>query len=210
MSRTRPLLAVAAALLLAAGCRILPAPQADAAHFYQIGVKYFANPEAAAAPRSGGLRLGLARVELPAYLQNRAMVIRHGETNVTYQQNHRWAEPLDEAVARIVRAKLLAWPSVATVSPAPFPIEQTRDYDVTVRVLRCEGAMDGAGDSRSALFAASIEIARAGADGAVVARKNFTLPTAWDGKDFSALAGLLGQAVAALGDAVAAALPAQQ
>jgi uncharacterized lipoprotein YmbA len=192
-------------LLLFAGCSILPAPKADAARFYTLGEKTPAAAPAPTTPTAGALRLGLARVELPAYLQNRAMAVRAG-SEVRYEPNHRWAEPLDEAVARVVRASLLASPKVAAVFPAPFPIEQPRDYDVTVRVLRCEGADGG---NPSAQFAAVVEITRADATRAVVLRKTVNAsPATWDKKNFAALAVALGQAAAALGDDIAAALPA--
>jgi uncharacterized lipoprotein YmbA len=198
-------LLVLAASFLAAGCRILPAPRADAARFYTLGEKTAAAAAAPSVPVAGALRLGLARVELPAYLQNRAMAVRAG-SEVRYEQNHRWAEPLDEAVARVVRASLLASPKIAAVFPAPFPIEQPRDYDVTVRVLRCEGV---GGGNPSAQLAAMVEITRADATRAVVLRKTVSAPaTSWDGKDFAALAVALGQAAAALGDDIAAVLPA--
>jgi uncharacterized lipoprotein YmbA len=190
---------------LAVGCSILPAPKADAARFYTLGEKASTAAPAPSAPVAGALRLGLARVELPAYLQNRAMAVRAG-SEIRYEQNHRWAEPLDEAVARVVRASLLVSPKVAAVFPAPFPIESPRDYDVTVRVLRCEGM---GGGNPSAQFAAVVEITRADATRAVVLRRTVNVPSAtWDGKDFVALAIALGQAATALGDDIAAALPA--
>jgi uncharacterized lipoprotein YmbA len=193
------------AVLLLAGCSILPTPKADAARFYTLGEKSAA--PAPSAPAASALRLGLARVELPAYLQNRAMAVR-SDSEVRYEQNHRWAEPLDEAVARVVRATLLASPKVAAVFPSPFPIETPRDYDVTVRVSRCEGASGG---SASAQFAAVVEITRADAGRAVVLRKTVNTPlTTWDGKNFAALAVALGQSAAALGEEIAAALPVQQ
>ncbi|MEI6860900.1 MAG: ABC-type transport auxiliary lipoprotein family protein [Verrucomicrobiota bacterium] len=193
------------AVLLLTGCHILPAPQADPAHFYTLGGKA---AEAPAPSPASTLRLGLRPVELPVYLQNRALVVRPGGSEIRYQQNHRWAEPLDEAVARVVRTRLLAAPTVATVYPTPFPVGEPRDYDVTVRVLRCEGERRPDGHA-TAQFTAVIEIARtAGPALEIVARKTFTAPAAWDGNDFAALAAALGDAAAGLGQEIAAALPA--
>src|SRR6185295_7444941 len=91
-----------AALLLAAGCHILPAPQADAARFYALSEKIIPDQDRLVqAPPPRTLRLGLRPVELPAYLQNRAMAVRAG-SEIRYEQNHRWAEPLDEGIARIL------------------------------------------------------------------------------------------------------------
>ena len=195
--------------LLATGCRILPAPQTDPAHFYTLGGKAADAPAPALA---GTLRLGLRPVELPAYLQNRAFVVRQGGSEIRYQPNHRWAEPLDEAVARVLRARLLAAPAVAAVYPAPFPLDEPRDFDVTVRVLRCEGERSPEGKATTR-FAALIEIIRMGGAGGAaretVARTSFTAPaTAWDGSNFAAFAAALGDAVAALGQEIATSLPA--
>ncbi len=194
------------AALLLTGCHILPAPQADPARFYQIGVKFTALP---ASNVSGTLKIGLRPVELPAYLQNRAMVVRNG-TEIRYEDNHRWAEPLDEAIARIVRTRLFAAATVAAVQLAPFPIDEPRDFDVTVRVLTCEGARSADGKG-TVQFTAIAEITRSDASHTVVWRKNILAPAAaWDGKDFSALAGLLDLAISTTGEDIAAALPAKK
>jgi uncharacterized lipoprotein YmbA len=193
--------------LIAAGCHILPVPQADPAHFYTLGGKAADAP----APSSGGtLRLGLRAIELPVYLKNRALVVRSGDSEIRYEQNHRWAEPLDEAVARVIRARLLAAPTVAAVYPSPFPFDEPRDFDVTVRVLSCEGARSPGGKA-TVQFTAVFELSRAGGtSGAMretVARRTFAAPTtAWDGKNFDALATLLGDAAVALGQETAATL----
>jgi hypothetical protein len=95
------------------------------------------------------------------------------------------------------------------VYPQPFPFEVERDYDVAVRVLRCEG--ERRADGRTvATLAALIEVTRAGPGGAVVWRQTYTAPELpWDGKDHGALAAALSQGVASLAATVAAELPAK-
>lgn len=190
---------------LLAGCHILPVAQPDPAHFYLLAPDATVNPTTP--PAGGALTLGLEPVELPAYLQNRAMALRQsGE--VVYADNHRWVEPLDDALARVVRARLLAAPAVAAVLPTPFPIGVKRDYDVTVRLLRCEGVRDAAG-RMTAQFSANIEIARAGGGHEVVRRETFTAPAAaWDGRDYAALTALLGADAGRLAEEIVSALPA--
>ena len=200
------------ALLAGTGCHLLPVPQADPAHFYTLNGKSSAAP----VPHSGGtLKIGLHKVELPAYLQNRAIVVRQGG-EIRYEDNQRWAEPLDEAIARVVGARLRATPTVAEVHPAPFPIDESRDYDVTVRVLHCEGTADAAGPNQSAGFSAEFVINRTDANRSVVLRKTYTAPGGrWDNpgrvataREYAMLAALLGEAADALGQDIAAALPA--
>ncbi len=207
-SKTAPLHGLfLAAVLLFAGCHILPAPQADAARFYALTAKVIPDQDRLVqAPPSRTLRLGLARVELPTYLQNRAMVIRTG-SEIRYEQNHRWAEPLDEGIARILRDALRAARRVAAVRAAPFSIDEPRDYDVTVRVSRCEGVRDAAGRA-AGQFAFTLEVTRADAAHTPVLRKEIPATNVpWDGSDFSALAAALGDAFAEVAVNVSDALP---
>jgi uncharacterized lipoprotein YmbA len=212
-ARHASLWAMGMVTLMTAGCRILPAPKADPARFYTLGGTAMEAPAAVAAT---GWRIGLRPVELPSYLQNRALVVRQGGNRIYYEQNDRWAEPLDEAIARVVRARLRSAPTVAAVWAAPFPIEEPRDLEVTVRVLRCEGASEADGGA-TAQFSATIEIVRVSNAGrAMVARKVFTTSLDWAATktatrahNLDMLAGQLGVAVEALGQAIAAALPTQ-
>jgi hypothetical protein len=161
-----------------------------------------------APPSAGALTLGLEPVELPAYLQNRALALRrNGE--VVYADNHRWVEPLDDAVARVVRARLLSAPGIAAVWPTPHPIGVLRDYDVTVRLLQCEGAKDSAGRT-TAEFSAAIEIRRAGGGHEVVRRETFSAASAnWDGRDYAALTAALGADADQLARKIVSDLPAE-
>jgi uncharacterized lipoprotein YmbA len=143
------------------------------------------------------------------------MVVRGRQGEIHYEENHRWAERLDEGVARLVREGLLSQPTVGMVYPSPFPIDEPRDFDVTVEIVRCEGRWDPAGGATAA-FAATIEIYRAGGDHSVILRKTFSPPAAaWIAvkqasaqPDYGTLANLLGDEVNAMAKEIAAALPA--
>jgi len=176
-----------------AGCNLLPAPQADNTRYYVL--------ESAPAPaaESGAVRLGLRRVEVPAYLKSKAIVSRAGNNELRYADTARWAEPLEAGIARILREQL---GSRAAVSTYPFPAQVERDFDVVVSVLAAEGRDDGVH------FTASFEIARAN-DSTVVVRRTFSAPvTAWRG-DHGQLAAQLSVAAAALANEIAAAVPAK-
>jgi hypothetical protein len=172
-----------------AGCHLLPTALPDPVHLYLLDAA--ATAGRVVPPAAGALTLGLEPVELPTYLQNRALALRrNGE--IVYADNHRWVEPLDEALARVVRARLLAAPGFAAVWPTPHPVGVVRDYDVTVRLLSCGGARDVAG-RMTAEFSAAIEIRRAGGTHEVVARDTFTAaPADWDGRDYGLLTARLG------------------
>lgn len=202
--RSAALLALAA-LAFSAGCNLIPPPQPDTTRFYVLTGPALTDT---AGPRPGGkLRLGLRPLELSAYLRKTTIVVRRGGNELVYNDDARWAEPLEAGLARALRAHLSALPSVARVYLAPFPGEQDRDFDLSVNILRCEGAIDSTGRA-TAKFAAVLEITSVKTPGLVVARKVFTAPdAAWDGRDYSTLVQSLSEAVAGLAQEAAAVLP---
>ncbi len=188
----RLLPAAAPLAVLLAGCNLLPEPQADQSRYYVL-------ESAAPAAEAPAVRLGLRRVEIPAYLKSKALVVRTGNNELRYSDTARWAEPLEAGLARALRDQLAAR---AAVSTYPFPAQQERDYDLTVQVSAAEGTDDGI------RFAARFELVRA-ADGQVVSRRTYTAPAgAWRG-DHAQLAAQLSLAVAGLAGEILAAVPAK-
>ena len=137
------------------------------------------------------------------------MVVRMGDNEIQFRDYRLWAEPLDAAIARVLRTRFIASPDVAQVYAEPFPPGQDRDFDVSIEVRRFEGSANAAGRFTASLSAA-IEISTTGANPRVVAHKVFVAPdAAWDGRDFDRLASLLTADVSALGQEVLADLPAR-
>lgn len=193
-----------ASLLGAAGCSIVPEPQADPTHYYVLTSA--ASP--AVTPDGAGLKLGLKKIKLPPYLQKGSMVVRHAGNELAYHDVARWAEPLADSIEQLVQARLLANPRVTRVFTEGFPFDLERDYDVAVTINRCEGVRQNG--ETIARVAATIEITAPTADGKLVTRRAFgPVDTPWDGRDYSALAAALSAAVDSLGDEIIAALPAK-
>ncbi|PTY06243.1 hypothetical protein DB347_12415 [Opitutaceae bacterium EW11] len=194
------------AALLLAGCSVLPAPTADPTRFYLL--QGTAKPPEPATAAVGALRIGVHSIQLPPYLSNnRTMVVRSGVNEIRYEDYARWAEPLEAAVLHAVRERLLAAGGIATAETPPFSPDVRRDLDVTVRVLRCEGASDPA-KGNTAQFEAVYEIADLRQNGQIVVRRDFKPAAAeWNGTDFAQLAAKLGDAAAALGNDIAVNLP---
>lgn len=208
-SRPRSLLRGGLLCLLGAvaGCNVIPPAQEDATRYYILSDP--APPAAQAAPSGTGARIGLRAVRLAGYLKRRDIVVRKGPNEVDFRDFRLWAEPLDAAIARSVRSTLLSSPAVAQVWAEPFPVDQDRDFDVSIEVTRCEGAVTASG-KHEASFSAAIEVSTTGANAHVVARRRFDAPDApWDGTDFERLAALLSGDVAGLGRDVLAAVPAK-
>jgi len=192
-----------------AGCN-LPTATPDPTRLFLLSVPGGANAAAPAGESARAATLGLCRIELPAYLRTPAVVIRPGGTEVVRARDARWAEPLDQGIARVLRETLLAQPGVRTVVAYPAPQAALPQYEIVVRVLACEGVAGPSG--RQARFAAAWEIraTAAGAGAAPVAAGTFeSAPADWADGDYAVLTAELGEAVAALGRELAAALPAK-
>jgi len=193
------LVLVLTALLLGAGCS-LPQAQPDPTRFYVLTA-----PAAAPAAEADGAVLGLRNLEVAAYLRSRSLIVRKGENEVEFLEFARWGEALDAGLARVLRENLLAAGAAAQVVTVPFPLDQHRDFDVTVRVLACEGRADGA-----VLFRAAWELWSTGAGAEVVARGDYQpAGLTWDARTETSLVAGLSQAVAGLGAEITAAVSRQ-
>jgi uncharacterized lipoprotein YmbA len=185
-----------------AGCSVVPPPLEDPTRYFVLS-----GVPASATPAEGGLRIGVRTVRLAGYLNRREMVVRAAANEVEFRDYQRWAEPLDAAIARVLRSALQASGRVAQAWAEPFPVDQERDYDVAIEVTRCEGVKAGSGRFEATLSAVA-EVWTAGPNPRSVARRVFTAPAdSWDGRDFDRLAALLSSDAAALGREVLAAVP---
>lgn len=200
----------AATVLWLTGCSLLPQPQEDPTRYYVLtGDTAVGRAQAAAARKTGSLVIGVKRVDVVPYLNGKDMVVREGGNEIVYQNFARWAEPLATGVGRVLAENLARADKVGRVYAQPFPFEVERDYDIAVRVLRCEGDRDAAGKF-SAKFSALVEVTQSKSGGDVVIRKVFNGTAAdWDGRDFGKLAAALSEQVGALGAEVVTALPAK-
>jgi uncharacterized lipoprotein YmbA len=168
--------------LLLSACHLLPEPQADTVRHFTLS-----GPAAAAPVADATL---VRPVQVAGHLHGRAMAVRVAENEVVYLEDVQWAEPLNEAITSLLRARLGTVAGGATV---------------TVQVSRCELVRP---DGNRVQLAATYAIVPANGDKTAPLHGAFAAtPRAWDGKDYGALVGLLRDTVGELGDAIAAALP---
>lgn len=198
------LFGVAGALMLS-GCQVLPEPQPDPTRFFVLNAPE--PPAISQDPQEDGLVIGLHGIELSAYLRNtRSMLVARGQNELVYRDFDRWAEPLDAGLGRVVRETLLAHERITNVDAFPFTGDLARDFDITVRVLRCEG-VETADGGRVARLIVAYEITEAGiAGGRVVEGRFAARERPWDGEAES-LAAALGEAAAETARTIADALP---
>ena len=199
-SGARRAVVAAGALLLLGGCLHIQPPQPDRTRYYVLTA-----PAGAAAPsgvaKAAGLPQFLNHVEVPGYLLNKPLATRVGPNEVKFDDDVRWAEPLDQGIARVLRARLAALTGVFGMAAPDVP----HDYEVTVRVVRCEGDTEEGKDS--VRFAADLELLAPSGTAAIAQRSFAATPIAWDGKDYGQLVSGLSRAVSELADAIVALAP---
>jgi len=195
----RPVLA--GLVLLAAGCSLpLPQAQPDLTRYFvlQEGVK----PPAETAQGPARL-IRIDRVDVPAYLLDRPMAVRRGPNEIRYLDAARWAEPLDQSLARNLMLGLNACAGVRAA--ARGSLTEQWDYNLRIQITACEGD-----EARHVSFAANWVLQPApGSPGQPRSGAFAGRDLAWDGSSAESLAAALSQGVTQLCEAVAAAATAQ-
>jgi uncharacterized lipoprotein YmbA len=143
----------------------------------------------------------LAPVQVPRYVDRPQLVQRSGPSQLDTEDFHRWAEPLDTAVTRLLAEELAR--RLASEQVVAYPQEPglAIDYRVLVEVVRLDGRV---GESVDLVARWSV---RAGDTGAVVAtaRADFKVAA---GNDMESFVTAHAQALAQLAAEIAVALEA--
>ena len=192
------LLAPIAGLLLFAGCNIIPEAQIDPTRFYVLSTS-----AAAAAPAAKGPTVHLRPVELASYIKAKPMIVRRGDNELEFREYARWGEPLELGIGRVLREELLTRGAAGAVLASglrAFNVDY--DYELSVRVLACEGTTSG-----GVLFRATWELATTDKAPRVAAHGDFhAAGLKWDGKSDASLAAQLSKAVTDLSAEIATGL----
>jgi len=173
--------------LLATSCN-LPQAVPDTTRYYVLS----AQPDHPEAPAARRWKIFLLPVDVPLFLRSKPMAVRVAANEVRYIEDARWAEPLDAGIGRVFREQLEAMPAIAQVSTSTSGVGPMPDYEVVIRVLRCEG--DTTGSEGLARFIASVEIHSAQGDRLAQDTLHSEVG-GWNGKDYDALARKLSEAV---------------
>jgi uncharacterized lipoprotein YmbA len=129
---------VSAIALVLAGCTTFSA-QPDPSRFFTLSAM-IENPQSAAkrpndAPR---LSLGVGPVSIPGYLDRQEIVTRTAQNQVRLSEYDRWAEPLEEAVGRVVSQNVASILRAERITSYPWPLDRRPLYQVEIEVLRFE------------------------------------------------------------------------
>lgn len=124
-----------AAMLLCLGCAA-----SQPTRFYVLGPT--AAPASPAPADKETLVIGVGPIEVPAYLDRPHLVTRHGQNEVALAEFHRWAEPLDQAVARSLTAHLSAILDTPAVFIRPLPPGTNARFNVAVHIRQFDRGPD--------------------------------------------------------------------
>jgi uncharacterized lipoprotein YmbA len=185
--------------LLVSACSLpLPQAQPDLTRYFVLRPAVKAPGEAAAPGPVSVIRID--SIEVPAYLLDKPLAVRRGPNEVGYLDAARWAEPLDQDIARNLLLGLGAFPGVTVISR-----RQTADkwdYNLKVQIVTCE-----ASDGKNVSFAANWTLVPAPGSPGVGKTGTFTGQNlTWDGSSPATLAAALGEGVTQLCQALAEAV----
>lgn len=79
--------------------------------------------------------VGLGPVHLPEYLNRPQMVIAVGEHQYRFDEQHRWAERLEDNVSRVLAQNVQRLLGVQQLIRYPWSQRQSLDYQITLDVL---------------------------------------------------------------------------
>jgi uncharacterized protein len=147
---------------------------------------------------TGIVGVGVGPVTVPGYLDRNQIVVRTGTDQVQISTFHRWAEPLEDGVARVLAEEIAV--RVPTERVVLFPwrgvAARTIQYQVVVAVLRFDGRQDG----NVTLDARWRILAR---DGQELALRRSTVVQDVESAGYEPLVAALGRALGILGQEIA-------
>lgn len=203
-SAVRRLLGLAAAIGLA-GCAVT-----DPTKFYALGqpaqrsVESSVSASVASTPPNsadgtGAVSVGVGPVIMPGYLRRTQIVTRTGDDQMDIAMFHRWAEPLEDGIARVLAEEIGA--RVPTNRIVMFPwqgaVARAIQYQVVVVVMRLDGRRGGdvTLDTRWRIL---------GKDGKELTFRRSTLSETATGAGYEPMVAAMTRALAALGQEIAA------
>ena len=186
-----------AACLMLCGCINLD-PQADPTRFYILSSQ---SGPAASSDNSRGAVLGLKAIALPTYLQSKKIPTRRGANEITYSEVHRWGENPKSAISRVLSENLASHSAIGRVHTVPWPDVANNDFELYVTLIRFEGEQSG-----MVVLEANWAIFNPDDDSVLRNGSTAVKHLKWNGRDYSALARSLGEALGILANDLAAAV----
>ena len=127
---------VLALVLMLGGCAT-SAP----VHYYQLSVMQ--SPEQPESRDAGSVRLGIGPVKIPPYLDRPQIAMRTSVNELSFADQHRWAEPLAENFSRVLAENLSRLMATNLLHNFPWPRSQPIDWQIIIEVMQFENMTNG-------------------------------------------------------------------
>ena len=88
------------------------------------------------------LTVGLTPITLPGYLESPWMAVRDGDNEIQYSEVHRWGEPLEDGIRRVLALHLEQWLPASRIEARTWRPDAVR-WEVFVEFQHCECFRDG-------------------------------------------------------------------
>jgi uncharacterized protein len=163
---------------------------------------YLLTPPAGGNGRShGGPSVYIQRVAVPAYLVRNSLVMVRAGNQVAYASSARWAEPLDQGIARMVAEGLnrVAHVQATSFTPAAPPGDYV--YSVEMQLQRFEGT-----DTGEVILTARYQVFPASGTEPIASRTFEARRAGWQPGDYAGLARLLSEELMDLSRTIARSL----
>jgi hypothetical protein len=198
----RRLLTLAAASISLASCAV-----SDSTLYYalgRVGARSTESRASTSTPLSSAAGtaaegIGVGPVIMPGYLDRIQVVTRSGTDQVEFSVFRRWAEPLDDGIARVLAEEIGARVPTERIVTYPWRgvLARALQYRVVVAVLRFDGRLgvDVTLDTRWRILAR---------DGAELAFRRSTVSEAAAGPGYEQMVAAMTRSLVALGQEIAA------
>ena len=150
---------------------------------------------------SGGTPV-LVRVEVPAYLARTNLVTMRGGIEVQYAATARWAEPVDQGLARAVAEDLSRNSRIRAYGFSPGAPPVAHSYDVWIRLERFEG-----NDNGQVVLRARWSVSTSDSSAPITSGTADVRRSGWHPGDYPGLVRLLSEEVSEMSRQIAQAIP---
>ncbi len=115
-------------------------------------------------PSGGGPSIGVGPIQVPEYLQRREMILNRDHHKLSVNEYHRWAEPLEAGITRVMTLNLASLLNTHEVQTFPWRRVSPPDYGISISVVQF------AVHEREAMLVAEWTVTRPGKDTAPISR----------------------------------------
>lgn len=120
--------------IYAFGCGTTPK-----SHFYLLdSLDYPQKGEQSPPADDGRPYVGIKEIRISEYLNQSKILIRKNNSELHYAELHRWAEPLENGVARVLAANISILLNTGRVSVYPWRSSETPDWVVRITINRLD------------------------------------------------------------------------